>query len=59
MAMTTVTAARATAATAARAMAATAALEQDDYGRWILLSLMDTGTVSSGAVGAASAARSL
>ena len=48
--MATVTAA-ATAATAARAMVATAAPEQDDYGRWILLSLMDTGTGSSGAVG--------
>ena len=52
-------AATATAATAARATATRAALEQVDYGRWILFSLMHTGAGSSGAVGVASAARSL
>ena len=47
------------ASTAATARVARAALEQVDYGRWILFSLMHTGAGSSGAVGAASAARSL
>ena len=46
-------------ATAARAEVTRAASEQVDYGRWILLSLMDSGTGSSGTVGAASAAQSL
>ena len=49
----------AAAAAATRATVTREASEQVDYGRWILFSLMHTGTGSSGAVGAASAARSL
>ena len=49
----------AVAAATATARVTRAALARDDYRRCILFSLMDTGTGMSGAVGAASAARSL